>query len=143
MDQPKIVAYAPAHFHGVKALWREVFPNPQPWNEPEFAIPAKLAMQPELLMVALDGDDVIGSAMAGYDGHRGWLYAIAVRESHRRRGIGSALVREAERRLQALGCAKINLQIQAANASAVMFYRHLGYEVEERISMGKRAGRFN
>ena len=138
---PIVVTYASLHFAGVKALWWEAFPNPQSWNEPEFAIPAKLAMQPELFMVAVDGEAVTGSVMAGYDGHRGWIYAVAVRESHRRCGIGSALVREAERRLQAMGCAKINLQVRTANASVVAFYRRLGYEIEERISMGKSVGR--
>ena len=142
MDQPKIVSYAPRHFDGVKALWREAFPDPKAWNEPEFAIPAKLAMQPELFMIAIEGEEVIGSVMAGYDGHRGWLYAVAVRESHRRRGIGSALIQEAERRLQALGCGKINLQIQPANVSVEEFYRRLGYGVENRISMDKLVGRF-
>ena len=75
--------------------------------------------------------------MAGYDGHRGWLYAVAVLPAYRRDGIASALIREAERRLLALGCPKINLQVVAANASTAAFYEKLGYAVEERISMGK------
>jgi ribosomal protein S18 acetylase RimI-like enzyme len=65
-----------------------------------------------------------------------------VLKTHQRRGVGTALVREAERRLLELGCVKINLQIQGANASVAEFYRRLGYEVEERVSMGKRLGRF-
>jgi ribosomal protein S18 acetylase RimI-like enzyme len=61
-----------------------------------------------------------------------------VLRSHWKRGIGQALIREAEARLQKLGCSKINLQVVASNASVVGFYRRLGYEVEERISMSKR-----
>jgi ribosomal protein S18 acetylase RimI-like enzyme len=61
-------------------------------------------------LVAIDQDLVVGSIMAGYDGHRGWLYAAAVLQSHQRRGIGTALVREGENLLSAMGCTKINLQ---------------------------------
>jgi GNAT superfamily N-acetyltransferase len=77
----------------------EAFPGDPPWNEAEVAVPAKLAVQPELFLVAVDADLVIGPVMmAGYDGHRGWLYALAVLNAHRRRGVGTALVREAEER---------------------------------------------
>jgi len=76
--------------------------------------------------------------MAGYDGHRGWLYAVAVLQSHQRQGVGTALVKEAEARLSALGCTKINLQVRSSNIAVVSFYRSLRYEIEERVSMGKR-----
>lgn len=142
MNSWNIVKYAEPHFDGVAALWQEAFPNPQPWNAPEVTVRAKLAMLPELFLVATDDEQIIGSILAGYDGHRGWLYAVAVRKTHQRRGVGSALVREAERHLLELGCVKINLQIQSANASVAEFYRRLGFDVEERISMGKRLGRF-
>ena len=133
-----IESYRDEHFDGVHALWAEAFPNDAPHNRAEVAIPAKLAVQPELLLVALDAGEVVGTTMAGYDGHRGWLYTVAVRPSHRRAGIATMLVREAERRLAQLGCAKVNLQIRAENAAVAAFYRKLGYEVEDRVSMGKR-----
>ncbi len=76
--------------------------------------------------------------MAGYDGHRGWLYAVAVDPGQRRGGVGTALVRHAEQMLRDLGCGKVNLQVRATNAAVVSFYERLGYAVEERISMGKR-----
>ena len=75
--------------------------------------------------------------MAGYDGHRGWLYTIAVLQSYRRTGVGTALLRDAEARLLALGCPKINLQVLSGNAPACAFYEQLGYAIEERVSMGK------
>src|SRR5262245_56678819 len=81
---------------------------------------------------------VVGTAIAGYDGHRGWLYSVAVRLSYRRQGIGVQLVQEAEARLRAIGCSKLNLQVRAENSAVVNFYRSLGFEVEERISLGKR-----
>jgi ribosomal protein S18 acetylase RimI-like enzyme len=136
---PAIVeSYRSEHYDGVRALWEEAFPDDPPRNHAAAAIPAKLAVQPELLLVAVDDGEVVGTAMAGYDGHRGWLYSVAVRGAHRRAGIGTLLVREAERRLAQLGCAKVNLQVRAENAAVAAFYRRLGYEPEERVSMGKR-----
>lgn len=137
-----ILVYGEAHFEGVKLLWREAFPNQDIWKTPEFAIPAKCAVQPDLFLVALSGDSVIGTVMAGYDGHRGWLYSVAVLRMCRRHGVGSALLKEAERRLLALGCAKINLQIVPVNCAVTAFYERLGFAVEERVCMGKRIGKF-
>jgi ribosomal protein S18 acetylase RimI-like enzyme len=122
----------------VSALWSEVFPNDPPHNAAAVAIPRKLAVQPELFFVAEEDGHVAGTIMAGYDGHRGWLYAVAVSPRLRRRGIGTALVQHAVSALAALGCLKVNLQVRAGNDSAVAFYRKLGFAVEERVSMGKR-----
>ena len=134
----KVVPYSNDHFAGVSALWDEVFPSDPPWNRAAVAIPEKLAVQSELFLVAVDGEQVVGTAMAGYDGHRGWLYTIAVKPNAQRNGIGSLLLSEAERRLQAMGCGKVNLQIRAGNEAVSAFYRRHGYDVEERVSMGKR-----
>ena len=133
----EIVSYEDAHFAGVRDLWEEAFPDDPPRNRADVSIPNKLNVQPELLIVALDDRNVVGTAMAGFDGHRGWLYAVAVLKSHRRQGIGSAIIREAERRLRRLGCSKINLQLRATNTAVASFYQQLGYAVEERVSMGK------
>ena len=135
---PSIVTYQESHFDGVRLLWQEAFPNDPPWNAAEVAIPAKLKIQPDLFLVAIEQTLVAGSIMAGYDGHRGWLYAVAVLRSYQKRGLGRALVKEAEERLRAIGCKKINLQVRASNTTVIEFYRSLGYEVEERVSMGKR-----
>jgi ribosomal protein S18 acetylase RimI-like enzyme len=134
----KFESYRSEYFEGVKSLWQELFPDGPPWNAANVAIPVKLAVQPELFFVAVDGVEVVGSIIAGYDGHRGWLYMLAVSNSHRRRHIGAALVQEAEARLAAMGCQKINLQVRTSNAAVVEFYKKLGYMIEERISMGKR-----
>ena len=122
----------------VAALWREVFPDAPAHNVPEEDIRRKLAVQRELFFVAVDGGDVVGTALAGYDGHRGWVYYVAVKPSRRRRGIGAALMKRVEERLAAMGCPKLNLQVRAPNRDAVLFYEKLGYVVEERVSMGKR-----
>lgn len=122
----------------VIALWQEVFPDEPPHNVPAEVIRRKLAVQRELFLVAREGAAVVGTVMAGYDGHRGWLYTVAVSPRHRRRGIGTSLVRAAEEALQALGCPKVNLQVRATNHGVAAFYEQLGYAVEERISMGKQ-----
>jgi ribosomal protein S18 acetylase RimI-like enzyme len=139
-DHFTLAAYQDRHFEGVKALWQDAFPEIEAWRAPEVAIPAKLAIQPDLFLIATDGDQVIGTTLAGYDGHRGWLYSVAVLSGHRRRGVGTALLREAERRLLALGCAKIGLQIVPENEAVVEFYRRAGYDVEPKICMGKKIG---
>jgi ribosomal protein S18 acetylase RimI-like enzyme len=136
-----IASYADNHFSGVEALWNEAFPNDNAWNAARTSIPEKLKVHPELLLVAVERDAVVGSVMGGYDGHRGWISRAAVLKSYRGQGLGKALVEEVERRLAALGCIKVNLQVVAANAAVVGFYRSLGYQVEERISMGKHLAR--
>jgi ribosomal protein S18 acetylase RimI-like enzyme len=135
----EIAPYSAAHFAGVKALWEEVFPDDPPRDGAEISIAAKAKEHPELFLLALDGERVIGSVMAGYDGHRGWLYRVAVAKTHRHRGVGAALIREAEARLWALGCVKINLQVRGTNQAVAAFYQNLGYVMEDRISMGKVA----
>lgn len=91
-----------------------------------------------LFFVAEAGGKLVGSIMAGYDGHRGWIYSLAVLPEYRGRGLGSRLMRHAEERLKLLGCPKINLQIMQGNEAVEAFYRTLGYQTEQRISMGKK-----
>src|SRR5262245_66488002 len=100
----------------------------------------KRSVQPDLFLVALEDHTVVGTCMAGFDGHRGWVHLVAVAPEHRRRGVGSALMRRAEALLAALGCPKVNLQVRASSPEVVPFYQGLGYRVEERISMGKVLG---
>ncbi len=122
------------------ALWRTVFPESPPWNESNADIQRKLAVQPELFLVAADDGRIVGTAMAGYDGHRGWLHLVAVLPEMQRRGIGRALMAEAERRLAARGCPKLNVQVRGTNRDVVAFYEKLGFTVEDCLSLGKGLG---
>ena len=134
-----IIPYADAIHRGqVVALWEKVFGYEAAHNKPGLAIDKKLAVDDQLFFVAVADDAVVGTVMAGYDGHRGWIYSVAVAPSHRRQGIGSRLLAHAERALIGKGCVKINLQILEGNESVVAFYAKFGYAVEKRISMGKR-----
>ena len=121
----------------VLALWHTVFPSSTGHNEPAGAIDRKVQAADELFFVAVEGDTIIGTILAGYDGHRGWLYSVAVSNGFRRKGVGSRLVCHAEAALARLGCRKVNLQVRANNGAVTAFYDSLGFITEERISMGK------
>ena len=122
----------------VVLLWNQLFPNATGHNDPNTSLDRKLEANDGLLFVAVEDDAVIGTVMAGYDGHRGWIYSVGVDPRYQRRGVGTHLVRHTERELMSLGCPKINLQVRTDNAEVVAFYATLGFETEDRISMGKR-----
>jgi ribosomal protein S18 acetylase RimI-like enzyme len=139
MNTVTIAPYAdPAHRAQVVALWESAFKYDAAHNKPTVSIDKKLEANDGLFLVALNGSSVVGTVMAGYDGHRGWIYSVAVDAAYRRKGIGSKLVAAAERALIERGCVKINLQIMEGNEDVVGFYTSLGFAVEKRISMGKR-----
>ncbi len=137
MTEPIIRPYDETFREGVVRLWRTVFADDPPWNEPNAVIDAKREVDPGLFFVATSKDQVIGTAMGGYDGHRGWVYAVAVAPEFRRKGVASRLMANMEEALLGRGCVKLNLQVRADNAVVVGFYESLGYAAEERISMGK------
>jgi ribosomal protein S18 acetylase RimI-like enzyme len=134
-----ITAYADkTHRSQVIQLWQTVLGYETSHNRASLVIDKKLAVEDGLFFVACVEGAVVGTSLAGYDGHRGWLYAIAVHPSRRNKGLGRALVAHAEAALTVRGCMKINLQIVAGNEGVAAFYESLGYAVEPRVSMGKR-----
>lgn len=126
------------HRDQVIGLWKDVFGYEDAHNEPGLVIDKKLAVADGLFFVATSGATVLGTVMAGYDGHRGWIYSLAVAPAYRHAGIGTGLLKHAEDELAARGCVKINLQIIEGNKDVQAFYLSNGYRTEERISMGKR-----
>ena len=110
----------------------------RPWNDPRRDIARKLRVQPDLFLVGTLDGQVVASAMAGYDGHRGWIYYLAVDPGCQRAGLGRAIMAAAEERLRALGCPKINLQVRRGNAEAVAFYQRIGFEEDAVLGFGKR-----
>lgn len=137
-----------ADTEAVLALWARCFPGygdrAKPQRDPRGSIARKLEVQPELFWVAVEGEGgqacIVGTVMAGYDGHRGWIYSLCAHPERRRRGIGAALLAHAEDALRALGCPKVNLQVMRFNTGAQRFYAGLGYEEDEVVSYGKRLG---
>ncbi|RMT84029.1 GNAT family acetyltransferase [Pseudomonas viridiflava] len=135
----RVINYADSHHRlAVIELWQAVFDDDAPHNRPDLSIDMKLAVGDELFFVAVLEDRITGTLMAGYDGHRGWLYSVAVDPQHRGQGVGTLLVRHAEQALIKLGCIKINLQVRTRNEGVKAFYETLGYVQEPIISLGKR-----
>jgi len=139
VDRPALVIrrLASADEEAVVALWEDAGLT-RPWNDPRKDIARKRTVQPEGFIVAVAAEEIVGSVMAGYDGHRGWVNYLAVAPHARRSGVGRSLMAEAERVLERLGCPKVNLQIRATNLAAVSFYEALGYSTDEVISLGRR-----
>lgn len=133
-----IRAFAEPDADAVVALWHAAELT-RPWNDPYLDIARKLSVQPELFLVAAtDGGAIVGSVMAGYDGHRGWLYYLASDPTRRREGIARSLVTEAERLMIAMGCPKVQLMVRPGNEAVMAFYDALGYERFDVSTTGKR-----
>lgn len=126
------------HRSQVIDLWQAVFGYEAAHNSPEVSIEKKIKNKDGLFFVAEIGQRVIGTIMAGYDGHRGWIYSIAVDPQHQKQGIGSDLLTFTQKKLTSLGCLKVNLQIMQGNKAVQRFYIANGYSVEQRVSMGKK-----
>jgi len=107
-------------------------------NDPHKDIRRKMSAQPDLFLVGTIGTRIVATVMAGYEGHRGWLNYLAVAPNQQRGGLGRQMVAEAEKRLRALGCPKINLQVRRSNAGVMEFYRRIGFSEDDVASMGKR-----
>ena len=108
------------------------------WNNPNFDIQRKLNFQKELFFVGLLNDEIIATAMFGYDGHRGWLNYFAVLPNFQKRGFGRQLMTYGEMALIEKGCPKLNLQIRNNNTKAINFYQKVLYKEDAAVSFGKR-----
>ncbi len=119
------------------ALW-QVCGLTRPWNDPRRDIARKLTVQRELFLVGEIEGQLVATAIAGYDGHRGWVNYLGVAPSLRRRGYARELMTAIETGLRELGCPKINLQVRADNLDALAFYQRLGFAQDAVVSLGKR-----
>ena len=143
----QIRPFAPADTEAVVALWHECGLT-RPWNDPHRDIERKLAVQPELFLVGTElvdsaGDGspkevLVATAMAGHEGHRGWLYYVAVAPGHRGGGRARQIVAEAERLLTEAGCPKVQLMVRSGNDTAEATWGSLGYEQSDVVVYGKR-----
>ncbi len=133
----KMIRYNPKYQEAVVDLWNKCG-LAVPLNDPIEDIQKKLDFQPQLFFIALLDDQLIGSVMVGYEGHRGWLNYLAVSPEHQRHGFGKKLVEKAVDELKKLGCLKVNVQVRRKNASTVEFYKHLGFKDDEVVSLGMR-----
>ena len=134
---PAIRACRDSDVGAIVALWEEAGLT-RPWNDPRADFARKRQVQPELFLASEDGGRIVGTVMAGYDGHRGWLYYLATAVDRRGEGIARSLVAEAERRLTALGCPKVQLMVRPDNSGVTALYEGFGYAEQEIRLLGKR-----
>ena len=132
----RIRRFGAADEEQVVELWGLAFPDEPEWNESRALIARKLQVQPELFFVAELDDRIVGTTIAGFDGVRGWVHKVATHPDYLRRGIATRLMAAAEQGLRDLGCTKLNIQVRAGN-DAVAAYEAMGYQIEDRVSLGK------
>jgi ribosomal protein S18 acetylase RimI-like enzyme len=121
----------------VIALWSECGLI-APQNNPKLDIERKLKVNPEWFLVGKLEGEIVATCMAGYEGHRGWINYLAVSPRYRRQGFAKRIMQEAERILRKTGCPKINIQVRTTNTSVIKFYKAIGYDIDDVVSMGKR-----
>jgi ribosomal protein S18 acetylase RimI-like enzyme len=133
----QIRSFKPSDQAAVIHLW-QVCGLVVPQNDPHRDIARKARVNPEMFLVGLRSGELVASCMAGYEGHRGWINYLAVAPDLRRSGLATRLMDQATRLLRKAGCPKINLQVRSTNDEVITFYRTLGYEVDEVVSLGLR-----
>ncbi|MHC4857154.1 MAG: GNAT family acetyltransferase [Planctomycetota bacterium] len=109
-----------------------------PWNNPETDIQRKLSTSHDLFYVGVLDGELIASCMAGYDGHRGWIYFLAVKSAHQRQGFASRMIDHAESELIKLDCPKVELMVRKSNNNIISFYQSVGYDTDPVTVLSKR-----
>jgi GNAT superfamily N-acetyltransferase len=132
----RIVPYNERNFREVVALWDACGLN-VPYNDPAQDIALVQGSANAALFLGYRGDLLVGSIMVGHDGHRGWLYRLAVAPPFRRLGCGRMLVRHAEAWLRDQRVRKVQLMIRDTNTDVRDFYAHIGYGVQPRLLMAR------
>ena len=137
MPEMLIRQYSADNENAIIELWQRCGLT-RPWNDPRKDIARKLKVNPELFLVGFVNGKVAASAVAGYEGHRGWVNYLAVDPDFQRKGLGRQMMQNVEQALAQTGCPKVNIQVRTGNLNAIEFYKNLGYKIDETVSMGKR-----
>jgi ribosomal protein S18 acetylase RimI-like enzyme len=118
----------------VRDLWQTAGLVLRPGDELD-DIKLKLQRDADLFLVAERDQEIVGSVIGGWDGRRGWIYHLAVKPQHQRKGIGARLIRELENRLVAKGAKKVNAQVYKWNERSSEFFKAIGYEAQPDLIM--------
>ncbi|GAA2958247.1 GNAT family acetyltransferase [Glutamicibacter bergerei] len=121
------------------ALWRSVELT-RPWNDPEADARKTLENQSSTILAGRHEQRLVATAMVGFDGHRGWLYYVAVQPGMQGQGFGQEIMGAASRWLAEQGVPKVQLMVRTENTDVIGFYERLGYEAQEVVVLGKRLG---
>ena len=131
-----IDAIGDADVEGVVALWQRCGLT-RPWNDPAADIALARRGPNSTILIGRDSGTIIASAMVGHDGHRGWVYYVAVDPERQGSGHGRAIMNAAEDWLRQAGIAKLQLLVRRENAKAGAFYQSIGYDEAETIVFAK------
>lgn len=115
----------------VIALWERCGLT-RPWNDPAADIALTRRGANSTILISRDGGAIIATAMVGHDGHRGWVYYVAVDPDRRGKGHGRAIMNAAEEWLRQAGIAKMQLMVRSDNTRVQAFYEAIGYDEQER-----------
>lgn len=121
----------------VIALWQNCELT-RPWNNPEADFAKAIENPTSDILLLTECETLIATIMVGYDGHRGWVYYLAVHPDHRRKGLGKRMMEAAEAWLRERGAPKIQLMVRSANADVIAFYEALGLERQDVVTLGRR-----
>jgi RimJ/RimL family protein N-acetyltransferase len=120
----------------VVALWEQTELT-RPWNDPRADLNLARARTSSDVLVAVEGSTIVGTVMVGHDGHRGWVYYLAVDPVHNRGGVGRLLMQSAEEWVRRRGIMKMNLMVRGGNFGALGFYDALRYETQDVVTLGR------
>jgi ribosomal protein S18 acetylase RimI-like enzyme len=132
-----IAPLSPAQFDAAARLWHEVGVA-RPWNDPLADLRRAVAGPASIVLAGSEGETLLATAMVGYDGHRGWVYYLAVRSDARGRGHGRAMMRACEAWLAEREVPKLNVMVRAENETARAFYAALGYGRDDVAVLSRR-----
>jgi ribosomal protein S18 acetylase RimI-like enzyme len=109
----------------------------RPWNNPAADFDLALTNPSSTVLGGFAGSALVASLMVGFDGHRGWVYYVAVDEAHRGRGFGKRMMHSAEAWLREKGAPKLQFMVREGNDAALDFYAKLGFERQPVITLGR------
>ena len=122
-----IAAIEDADVSSVVTLWEHCGLT-RPWNDPVADITLARKGPNSTILVGREDERIVASAMVGHEGHRGWVYYVAVDPDRRGQGLGRAIMNAAEDWLRQAGIAKLQLLVRQDNAKASAFYETIGYD---------------
>ena len=127
---------SPDEIPAAVAIWKEAGVL-RPWNDPHSDAALALRSADATILAARQSDKLVATVMIGHDGHRGWVYYLAVARAFRRQGVGTMLMRSAEQWCRERGVPKLQLMVRSENVAVASFYAALGYDKSDVIVLAK------